>query len=275
MPTVKRQSIRRLAIVAHPYKPRAREELPRLRTWLMRRGIRVLSDRQMSRADAVITLGGDGTILAIAPDAARHGVPVLGVNIGRLGFMTSVELGRLYEALDGWLQNGWPVSERLMLKIHAPRQRQPYYALNDAVIRIGRTPRVASVQVSVDNENLGDFTGDGVIVATPTGSTAYSLAAQGPVLHPEARALLLTPICPHSFRQRPLVMPEGQSLELTLERPQRGSEVQLCLDGQKVFLLRSGDRVRVTRSPYRLKLIQNPQSSYFGVLREKLLWGGR
>jgi NAD+ kinase len=266
--------IRTVSIVPNPDKPRARQELPRLKKWLRGRGIGVAGPSSVSRSDAVITLGGDGTILSVAASAAAAGVPVLGVNLGRLGFMTSVDVRRLYPALTRWLAGEWIVSERLMLEVTPPRAK-PCFALNDAVIRIGSTARLTMISAAVSGENLGDFTGDGVIVATPTGSTAYSLAAQGPIVHPEMEAIVITPICAHSFRQRPVVIPAGRNVQLTLDDVRERGETQLCVDGQQVYKLRFGDHVGISRSPFKLKLLQDPRSSYFGVLREKLSWGGR
>lgn len=230
---------------------------------------------RLGQADAVVTMGGDGTILAIAPQAAKAGVPVLGINLGRLGFMTCVELQVLYPSLERWIQGRWPMSPRLMLEVTAPRVKEPLLALNDAVVRIGSTPRLIAVDAMIENESLAHFAGDGVIVATPTGSTAYSLAAQGPVVHPEIEALVLTPICAHSFTQRPVVFPKGQVLKLKLQDQRAGNEVQLSLDGQRVFPLRSGDEVHIRCSEHKLQLFQDPDVSYFGVLREKLSWGER
>jgi NAD+ kinase len=201
--------------------------------------------------------------------------PFYGINIGRLGFMTGMEMTGLYTALESWVKGHWTMSERLMLEIMAPRVKAPLYALNDAVIRIGSTTRVTTIHATIEKEELGHFTGDGVIIATPTGSTAYSLAAQGPVVHPDVEALVLTPICAHSFTQRPVVFPKGQTLELSLRDQREGNEVQLCLDGQRVFLLKAGDKVQVRCAPCKLKLFQDPNISYFGILREKLSWGER
>lgn len=268
-------SIRSVVLVSNPEKSRARAELPRLRAWLNSNRIDVRPAGKLRGSDAVITLGGDGTILNIASKAALAGVPVLGINVGRLGFMTSMELPALYPTLKRWIKGDWAVSERLMLEVSAPRVNGALLALNDAVIRVGSTPRVTTIDALIENEELGRFTGDGVIVATPTGSTAYSLAAQGPVIHPELEALVLTPICAHSFTQRPVVFPKSQTLELRLQDQRIGNEVQLCLDGQRLFSLKSGDIVRVRCAPYKLRLFQDPKVPYFGVLREKLSWGVR
>jgi NAD+ kinase len=266
--------IRSIAIVSNPDKVRATEQLKPLRLWLSRHGVRVLAGHMIAHADAVLTLGGDGTILAVAPKAALAGVPVLGVNVGRLGFMTTVGLNEMYVALSDLLEGRLVVSERLMLDVTIPRIKGPHLALNDAVVRAGSTTRVIMVNAMIENEDLGCFAGDGLIVATPTGSTAYSLAAQGPIVHPEMEALVLTPICAHSFRQRPVVFPSQRVLTISPKDRKGIRELQLCLDGQRVYRLRKNDRVIVKRSKYKLKLLQKPDTSYFGVLKEKLLWGG-
>jgi NAD+ kinase len=267
--------IHRVVIVSNPLKSQAREELPKLHTWLKNRKITVLPRNKMFQADVVITLGGDGTILAIAPEAAKANIPVLGINIGRLGFMTASELGRMYGNLAECFSGRWKISERIMLEVQAPRERNPTIALNDAVIRIGATTRVTTVVAAIEKEDLGTFTGDGIIVATPTGSTAYSLAAQGPVIYPEMEAFVITPICAHSFTQRPVVYPAKLNLVLRWEDERKGTQVQLCLDGQRVFALKPHDQIIIRRSKFKLKLLQNPAVSYFGILREKLSWGER
>jgi len=267
--------VRSVVVVANPEKIRARQELPRLKKWLRAHGIAVFGLSEVDGCDAVITLGGDGTILSVASRAAQAGVPVLGVNIGHLGFMTAVEVRRLYPALKRWLEGHWTVSHRLLLEVWPPHAKHSLLALNDAFVRISAPTRVTTVSAWVAGERLGDFTGDGLIVATPTGSTAYSLAAQGPVIHPEMDALVLTPICAHSFRQRPVVFSAKQTLELRVEDEIPTGQMQLCLDGRRVFSLRHGDRIRIGGAPIKLKLIQDPRVSYFGVLREKLSWGGR
>ncbi|MCG3205322.1 MAG: NAD kinase [Elusimicrobia bacterium] len=267
--------IQSVTVVCNPEKQRARSELSRLQEWFRRNKIVVNPIQRLNQSDALVTLGGDGTILSVAAKAAQAGVPVLGINIGRLGFMTSIELGALYPSLKRWVSGKWDISERLMLEVSAPRVKESLFALNEAVVRCGSTTRVITVDASIENENLGRFTGDGVIVATPTGSTAYSLAAQGPVVHPEVEALVLTPVCAHSFTQRPVVYPKHQKLILSLQDQRVGNEVQLCLDGQRVYALKSGDKVGIQCALHKLKLFQEPGVSYFSVLREKLSWGER
>jgi len=266
---------RSVCLVANPEKDIANRELRKLSAALRKRKIGVRPAKEFEKSDAVITLGGDGTILAIAGRAAHAGIPVLGVNMGRLGFMTAIGIKRVYSILDEWLKGHWPVSERLMLDVQVPRLKRSFLALNDAVLRIGSVTRVTRISASIEHEDLGLFTGDGVIVATPTGSTAYSMSAHGPVVHPEVEALVLTPICAHSFSQRPVVFPAGHTLELRIEDHRKGNDVQLCLDGQRVIPLKSGDGVSVTGADRRLKLFQDPEMNYFGMLREKLSWGVR
>lgn len=275
MPFHVKMSIRKIAAVAHPLKPAAVKEIPKLRSWLKKRNIMLLPKEKMREADAVISLGGDGTILSIAHQAAALGIPVFGTNMGRLGFLTVTELNRLYSSLEQWLGKKWATSERLLLEVLGSRLKEPQMALNDVVIRLKYGNRVTSISASINKEKLGQFVGDGVIVATTTGSTAYSLSAQGPIVHPDVEGMILTPICAHSFSQRPMVFPSHYVVDLLLSDPREKGGVQLCLDGQRTVSLECGDRVQVRASPYKLKLVQNPSVSYFSVLRKKLNWGDR
>jgi NAD+ kinase len=274
MPNTSRH-IRSVVIVSNPEKRHAVNERPRLTSWLKKRGVAVLPPARLAEADAALTLGGDGTILSVAPAAAKAGVPVLGINTGRLGFMTATDLKHAYTSLTQWLNGKWVVSSRMMLEVHAPRMAMPLLALNDAVVRTGSTTRVTHIHASVDGANLGNFIGDGVIASSPTGSTAYSLSAQGPVVHPELDAIILTPICPHSLTQRPVVFPATMPLTLSLGDTRPGNKVQLSLDGQRVFDVRPGETVRIRGSQYKLQLLQSPARTYFGVLKDKLSWGER
>jgi NAD+ kinase len=190
--------------------------------------------------------------------------------------MTATDLKHMYGALTEWLKGKWIVSSRMMLEVRAPRINAPLLALNDAVVRTGSTTRVTRIEATVDGVDLGAFVGDGVIAATSTGSTAYSLSAQGPVVHPDLDGIILTPICAHSFTQRPIVFPADRLLTLTHSDNRPGNnKVQLSLDGQRVFDLRQGETVRIRRSQYKLKLLQSPSMTYFGVLKKKLSWGER
>lgn len=267
------KTARKVVVFFNPDKASAKKERPRLLSWLKKKHIDVLPLSKISEAEAVITLGGDGTILAVAPQAALAACPVLGINTGRLGFMTAVDVKHMDRALNDWSLGKLVASSRMMVEVEIPRLKKQFYALNDAVIRTGATNRVTRILATVNEERLGYFVGDGVIVATSTGSTAYSLSAQGPIVHPELDAMILTPICAHSFTQRPIVFSANRALQLSLDDKRANSEVELSLDGQRVFSLKWEDVIRIRRSPHKLELLHDPKKTYFNVLREKLSWG--
>jgi NAD+ kinase len=203
---------------------------------------------------------------------APLGVPVLGVNLGRVGFLTGTEVSRLYKTLTDLLNDKLALSSRMMTFVEPPRHTGQL-ALNDCVIRVSRTARVIRLAAWVDGTYLGTYVGDGVIVATPTGSTAYSLAADGPIVQPETDLLLLTPICSHSLTQRPVILAPESVLEFEVEHQDRADRIMLWLDGQVTFPLKVGDRIRVRRAPERFHLFYDPRQDYFSVLRNKLKWG--
>ncbi len=266
---------RSVAIFANPFKKRSKKEVSRLKVWLARHKISILPSRSISQAEVIFSLGGDGTVLSLAPQAAKLGIPILGINLGRLGFLTASDANDMGRILNLWMKNQLVTSERMMLEVEAPMLKRPLIALNDAVVRTGATSRVITVDASVENESLGCFVGDGIIVSTSTGSTAYSLSASGPVVHPGMDALLLTPICAHSFTQRPVVFPAYQELCLELHERRTSDDVQLTLDGQKTFMLKNGDKVYIRKAPFKLKLLCDPEMPYFKLLREKMSWGGK
>ncbi|HOW27807.1 MAG TPA: NAD(+)/NADH kinase [Elusimicrobiota bacterium] len=228
------------------------------------------------RASLVVALGGDGTLLSAARLVAPHGVPVLGINLGRIGFLTGAELKRMTSALRDLLAGRLTISERMMLRIKTSRGN-PYWSLNECAVRAGATGRVIHLSVFVDSEYLGTYTGDGLMVSTPTGSTAYSLAASGPLVQPEMDVMLLTPICPHSLSQRPIILSPNHTIEIRIDhrpgvRSIRREKVFLSIDGQVIRSIHPGDKIVINRAPQRFKLLQNPNASYFATLREKLKW---
>jgi NAD+ kinase len=251
----------------------ARRALPGLRAWFARRGVSVLPPARLARADVVVVLGGDGTLLAAARRAAPAGIPVLGVNLGRLGFLAACDVRTVEKTLASLLADKLVLSRRLMLEATPPGGR-PALALNDVVVRSRNAARVIVLSARMDGEYLGSFVGDGVIVATPTGSTAYSLAASGPIVQPEVDLLLLTPICSHSLTQRPIVLPPASRLEITLT-DEGWTEALLSLDGQSAFPLKAGQTVTLNRAKETFLLYGDPKRPYFSVLREKLKWGER
>jgi NAD+ kinase len=263
-----------VALFVNPENPSALQARRDLRRWFGSRGVRVLAPARVDRADAAVALGGDGTLLAAARQAAPSGVPVLGVNLGRLGFLTSTGLPRAKALFNQWLKGRLVVTERMMLDVVPPgRPSRP--VVNDCVIQ-GATPgRVVGFSVRVDGEPLGTFVGDGLIVATPTGSTAYSMAAGGPIVSPDLDLILLTPICPHSLTQRPILIPPTSTVEVRLAPRHAGDKLVVILDGRNPFSLARGEVLTLRRLGARLKILSEKDRPFFGLLREKLSWGER
>ncbi len=284
-----------IGILARPDLKDAGPTLTGLIEWLGRRGVRVcldeptaalgggpltreclvVSGRDMAGlADALVVLGGDGTLLA-ASRLLDKPIPVLGVNFGSLGFLTEITLADLYPALEGVIEGRFEHEERRLLRAIVHRQGHPDVTsdvLNDVVITKAGPSRIIEVDVSVDGLFVSSFRADGIIVSSPTGSTAYNLAAGGPILHPTLPAVVVTPICPHMLTNRPLVVGDEARIEVRL-RAGRDVEVYAALDGQETFAFADGDHVVVTGSPRRLKLVKAPGRDYYEVLRTKLKWG--
>jgi NAD+ kinase len=225
-------------------------------------------------ADALVVLGGDGTLLA-ASRLLERPIPVLGVNFGSLGFLTEITLPELYPTLEGVLDGRFEHEDRRLLRAIVQRQGRADVTtdvLNDVIVTKAGPSRIIEVDVAVDGLFVSSFRADGMIVSSPTGSTAYNLAAGGPILRPTLPAMVVTPICPHMLSNRPLVVGDESRVEVRL-RAARGVEVYTALDGQETFALADGDGVTVTGSPSRLKLVTAPGRDHFEVLRTKLKWG--
>jgi NAD+ kinase len=238
-------------------------------------GVLVASGRELATlADALVVLGGDGTLLA-ASRLLDKPIPVLGVNFGSLGFLTEITLPELYPALQGVVEGRFEYEERRLLRAVVRRRgREEVVAnvLNDVVITKAGPSRIIELDVTVDGLFVSSFRADGIIVSSPTGSTAYNLAAGGPILRPTLPAVVITPICPHMLTNRPLVVGDEARIEVRLCAA-RDVDVYTALDGQETFALADGDGVSVTGSPRRLKLVKAPGRDYFEVLRTKLKWG--
>jgi NAD+ kinase len=238
----------------------------------------VVDDLEVSRsAELVVVLGGDGTLIHAARLLQGRPVPILGVNMGSLGFMTEVPQSDLYAALERVLAGEAVVSERMKLRVHLHRggRVEPTLdaeVLNDVVIGKGALSRMAELDTRCGGHYVATYKADGIIVATPTGSTAYSLAANGPIMFPSMQGVILAPICPHMLTQRPIVVPDHLQVEIVL---MNDSEVYLTLDGQRGVPLERGDRVQIKQSRNRVLLVRNPSLDFFGILRQKLRWGAR
>lgn len=265
-------------------KPDAVRALKHLRGLLKQRGVATWiatgrpSPESIRRADFAIALGGDGTMLRVAREVAPRGIPLLGVNLGTLGFLSGVEEGDLKRRLDAVVSGRFMVEERSMLTAETLRDGRrvfgPDLALNEVVIRCGDQARAITLGTRSGERFVADFFGDGLIVATPTGSTAYSLAASGPIVDPSLDVTLLAPICPHTLTQRPLIVPAHLPLAIRLS-PRRADtpRVLVSLDGRPGCELKVGDEVRVRRAETPLRLLLPPGRSFFEVLRRKLKWG--
>jgi NAD+ kinase len=242
---------------------------------------RTCSDDELAtRAGLLVVLGGDGTLLATAGRAARAGasVPILAINFGSLGFLTETTLPELYESLEASLAGTAPIEERAMLRaaiVRGGAVRHEAPVVNDVVVTRAAPSRMADLSVIVDDQFVARFKADGLIIATPTGSTAYNLSAGGPIVHPGVDAVLLTPIAPHTLTNRPVVLPDTAVVRVQPSMDDGRQDVHVTLDGQSGFPLTRGDVVLVQRAEIRLRLIVPTTRSYFQVLRQKLKWAER
>ena len=262
--------------------------------WLEKRGKRVWLDpdaaaalslpngiekaQMMAKADLVVVLGGDGTLLSVARHAGRREVPIVGVNLGGLGFLTDVRPEEVFEALERVLQGAYRIEHRATLRCAVVREGKVirrFQALNDVVINKGALARIIDLDTEVDGEPLTSFRADGLILATPTGSTAYSLSAGGPVVDPSLGVILVSPICPHTLTNRPIALPDRACVRVTVRASREDEEVVLTVDGQEMMPLDTEDVVEVRRSRNRVALVRSPAQSFYKLLRTKLRWGER
>ncbi|HEX7174164.1 MAG TPA: NAD(+)/NADH kinase [Pyrinomonadaceae bacterium] len=289
-------SIRRVGVLVKPHQPDALKTICRLVEWLAARGVTVMTgpkvipeeieretgcavetlehEEMAAAADLVVVLGGDGTMIAAARMLGQREVPVLGVNHGSLGYLTEYRVEELIPALESILEGRYAVERRMMLEAEVFRGEERLAAervLNDVVISKSALARIIEIETRIGGHFVNRFRADGLIVSTPTGSTAYNLSAGGPIIYPTMGALVLTPICPHTLSNRPLVVSDDMEIELTLKTDKE--EVALTLDGQIGIPLEYEDRVTVRKSRTAFHLIQADTRNYFEVLRGKLRWG--
>ncbi|WP_447972247.1 NAD(+)/NADH kinase [Nitrospira sp. Kam-Ns4a] len=279
-----------VGILTKPKFPDIKPILADLVTWLREQGKDVILDGKTAgligepplyqkshlatRCDVVLVLGGDGTMLNAARLVEERGVPILGINMGGLGFLTEVSLDQMYPALRRVFNQEFYLEERLMLRARIDRHGDHVAqatVLNDVVLSKGTLARMITLQISIDGQFVTTLRGDGLIVSTPTGSTAYSLSAGGPIMNPSVQALILTPICPHTLTHRPLLIPSTVALDVTLTSPDEGA--MTTFDGQVGVAMTQGDTVAIRASEHCTKLIRFPERTYYDVLRRKLKWG--
>lgn len=281
-----------VGLMSKPNIPRAQEIVPALYEWLRQRGVTVRFDEQTGLylnmdgvlerrrvpdgCELVVVLGGDGTLLAAARALAGRPIPLFPVNLGNLGFLTAINLQELYPELERALKGEYRVSGRRMLHCELHREEKmvgQYEALNDIVLTKASLARMIEVEARVDRHFVCTYRADGLIISTPTGSTAYSLSAGGPIIFPTVAALLITPICPHMLTNRPVIVPDESVIQITSRS--EAENAYLTIDGQVGEPLEKGDRVVCMRSEKVLNLIRPPRMMFFDVLREKLSWGER
>jgi NAD+ kinase len=285
------QTFQSIGILSRPRRAQLSVVVPPLLEWLNERGVKaaydeetaeVLTDTRKGKPRPVVAdssqlllvLGGDGTMLAAARLAAPRGIPILPINMGSLGFLTSFTIDELYPALEETLGGRFSVSQRVMLQAELVRGGsviENQCALNDAVIHKGALARMVQLELRINSDFVCRYRADGLIVSSPTGSTAYSLSAGGPIVHPSVESFIITPICPHMLSDRPLVIRDSSCIEVKLNGDVES--VYLTLDGQRGIPVQPTDILRVRRADEQLKLIQPPKKPYFDILRSKLKWG--
>jgi NAD+ kinase len=289
-------AIKRIGVVVKPHQPDALETLCRLTEWLVEKGIQmvgvgeiaheqirnktgcvveIVKDEQLaSSVDLILVLGGDGTMIAAARIIGDTEVPVIGVNYGGLGYLAEFPIEELFAALESIFAGQYKLQKRVMLAVELWRGTELLTrnrVLNDVVVNKSALARIIEIEAFLDDQFVNMFRADGLIVATPTGSTAYNLSAGGPVIYPSMNSVVITPICPFTLSNRPIVVPDDSKIDVRLMTDKE--DVALTLDGQVGFPLKAGDRIVIRKSRTTFNLVQPPNRNYFDVLRDKLKWG--
>jgi NAD+ kinase len=293
---MEKPEIRRVGVLVKPQHPEAVGSVCRLLAYFAARGVALVTTPRADReqieretkctlevleatelaatVDLIVVLGGDGTMISTARLLDNHSVPVVGINFGSLGYLTEVRVEEMTTALDAILAGNYRIDRRVMLSAELWRGDEKLLrnrVLNDVVVSKSALARIIEIETRLDSQLVNVFRADGLIVSTPTGSTAYNLSAGGPIIYPSMNAVVITPICPHTLSNRPLVVPDAAEIEIVLKTPQE--EVALTLDGQVGLPLEVGDRVRIVKSRTSFNLVQPLNRNYFEVLRGKLKWG--
>lgn len=291
-----KSAIRRVGVVVKPHQPDALQIICRLVEWLDKHSIMLVGTPELEReriehqtgcaiemvtheelgaqVDLIIVLGGDGTMIATARMLGEREVPVLGVNYGSLGYLAEFRMEEMFPALEAILEGNYQMDSRVMLAaelFRADERLMQTSVLNDVVINKSALARIIEIEVNLNGQFVNAFRADGLIVSTPTGSTAYNLSAGGPVIYPSMNAVVITPICPFTLSNRPIVVPDDAVIELCLKTPEE--DVALTLDGQVGFPLEVEDRIVIRKSRTAFNLVQPMNRNYFEVLRDKLRWG--
>ena len=281
----------KIGIISKLGKPEPPEILKELMPWLENKGCELFIDRETASilrikgynrseipglVDVVVVLGGDGSMLSVARLVAENGIPILGINLGGLGFITEIDRTEIYSAMEKMLKGECTIEERMMLQADILRHGEcitSYTMLNDVVFNKGALARIIDLEAYIEGSYVTTYKADGLIISTPTGSTAYNLSAGGPIIHPALDSIVITPICPHTLTNRPILVPGEDLVEVILKS--ESEDVFLTLDGQVGFSLRKDDVVEVKKSHCKTRLLLPCERDYFQVLREKLRWGER
>lgn len=283
-----------IGLAPNPDKPEAVKLAGEAADWLQSRGVQPLLSReaavmlgktdlgadedQMARADLLVILAGDGSILRWSRLTAPHGTPMLGVNYGHYGFISEIEPEDVVTSLESVLAGNFTVSDRVMLRAVVMRNNEPvstYYSLNDVVVSKGPLARMVALHTFVGGKFIVTYAADGIIISSPTGSTAYSLSAGGPVVHPDVSVIIITPICPHTLNVRSLVVPDNERIQIAGQSREGEPELMLTLDGQHGEHLGVADVVEVTKAEFTAKLVQFEPQSFYEKLQTRLRWGER
>jgi NAD+ kinase len=280
-----------IGIIANVKKPQTKEVVENIIHWARRNKVNFFLDQELSPlvdyterlstrekfwqlCDMIISLGGDGTMLASARAVGRHQTPILGINLGGLGFLTEITTNDLDGTLERLKQKDFFIETRMVLETEVEGLKKfDQYALNDVVIDKGEVARLFQMHLYADDEFICSYSADGLIISTPTGSTAYCLAAGGPIINPKTNVIIVTPMCPHTFASRPIVFSENENLKVVVELAQR--EAVLTIDGQVAFGLKSGSSILVRKAKHSVNLVKFRNRSFYDILRRKLHWGAR
>ena len=268
--------IQQAGIITKKHHEGAARCAERLSRWLGDHGIKTILNQIFPDLDILIILGGDGTLLHVAETAARYGIPVIGINLGNLGFLTELTENESETALEEILGSSVTMESRLMLKARLVRegsQKGYRYALNEVVISKNAADRLLHLYTKADDDHITTYKADGLIISTPTGSTAYSLSAGGPLVHPGLQTILLTPICPFMLSSRPIILPPDKVITSQFISEESAFSTRIIIDGQEAWEMKTGDVLEVQAAEHSLQLISSRQRDYFSILRNKLKWG--
>ena len=284
------EKAKKIGVFCKPKAPSATDILGRLIPWLRKQNYHIFLDtgtaaiinetssyekREISQqADLLIVLGGDGTLLSVARAAHPHNIPILAVNLGSLGFLAEISIDELYPTLENILAGKFEIENRMLLNACIWRNGEKvedHNVLNDVVINKGAVARVINLQVLVNGQYMTSYRADGLIIATPTGSTAYSLSAGGPIIHPSMHTLVLSPICPFTLTNRSILIPDQSIIQVKLAAEY--DDVRVTLDGQEGYDMRAGDILEIKKTKTSFQLIRGPNKNYYQILRDKLHWG--